>query len=129
MYLAEGSTGPWVTCLQYGLYINNDNPGGIDGIFGAGTKAAVQRFQETNQNYGVGYADGIVGDKTWSRMVAIIRSIQISLNSKYTRGVPQIGTDGYGGPETLNAIKAFQRAHGLYPNGIVSGETYNLILG
>lgn len=125
MYLNDGSTGAWVTCLQYGLYINGDNPGGIDGIFGAGTKAAVKRFQETN-SLGV---DGIVGDNTWSKMCAIIRSIQVSLNASWTKGVPQIDTDGYAGPATLNAIKGYQRAHGIYPNGIVTGETYNLLLG
>lgn len=123
MYLSEGSTGAWVTCLQYGLYINADNPGGIDGIFGGGTAEAVKRFQQTNGLRN----DGVVGDNTWNKMRDIIRGIQLDLNASWTKGVPQIDTDGYAGPSTLNAIKGYQRAHGIYPNGIVDGETYNLL--
>lgn len=65
--LQEGSTGAVVSSLQTVLTNGADQwggvtPGGIDGIFGPHTRAAVEAFQGWG---GVG-VDGIVGDQTWS---------------------------------------------------------------
>jgi N-acetyl-anhydromuramyl-L-alanine amidase AmpD len=58
MLLKKGSTGPEVKELQKALGI------GADGIFGAGTAAAVYQFQlEHNLT-----ADSIVGSKTWEAL-------------------------------------------------------------
>lgn len=62
--LQEGAIGPEVQQLQELLQKQGFNPGSIDGIFGAGTKAAVIAFQKSKEMY----ADGIVGDKTWTTL-------------------------------------------------------------
>ena len=59
--LQEGAVGPEVKQIQERLQQLGFNPGPIDGVFGAGTKAAVIAFQKSKGLY----ADGIVGDKTW----------------------------------------------------------------
>ena len=59
--LQEGAVGPEVKQLQERLQQQGFNLGSIDGVFGAGTKAAVIAFQKSKGLY----ADGIVGDKTW----------------------------------------------------------------
>jgi len=65
--LSQGTNGAAVTALQKGLtkYAHTPgstaHPGGVDGIFGAKTHAAVLAYQEER---GV-TVDGIVGDETW----------------------------------------------------------------
>ena len=63
--LKEGSKGPEVTDLQYILKLRGGkgefDPGAVDGIFGAKTKAMVIKFQQSKKLS----ADGIVGEKTW----------------------------------------------------------------
>ena len=46
MLLKTGDKGIQVTYLQYALHIMCCSPGGIDGTFGAGTEAAVRKYQE-----------------------------------------------------------------------------------
>jgi peptidoglycan L-alanyl-D-glutamate endopeptidase CwlK len=58
--LREGARGDDVRSLQSALQQKGFNPGATDGIFGAGTEAAVLAFQ---QSEGL-EADGIVGPKT-----------------------------------------------------------------
>lgn len=53
--LREGATGVWVEVLQRMLGLN------VDGGFGPGTRAAVERFQ---QRHGLP-ADGVVGQRSW----------------------------------------------------------------
>jgi len=62
--LKQGSRGPAVADLQRKLAAAGFNPGGVDGVFGANTKAAVQRFQAANHLT----ADGVVGPKTWGAL-------------------------------------------------------------
>ena len=58
--LRSGNTGNDVKKLQTALKQLGYNPGSIDGIFGANTKKAVQKFQKANKIT----ADGIVGTNT-----------------------------------------------------------------
>ncbi len=60
--LQEGAVGSEVKQLQQHLQTQGFYSGSDDGVFGAGTKAAVIAFQ---QSKGI-VADGIVGDKTWT---------------------------------------------------------------
>ena len=62
--LQEGAVGSEVKQLQQHLQQQGFNPGSVDGIFGSGTKAAVIAFQEAK---GI-FADGFVGDKTWTTL-------------------------------------------------------------
>jgi peptidoglycan hydrolase-like protein with peptidoglycan-binding domain len=64
--LKEGSTGAEVTKLQEGLKKLNFYSGTVDGTFGAKTKEAVIKFQKSQQLV----ADGVVGEKTWSKLNA-----------------------------------------------------------
>ena len=59
--LQKGSTDPAVRDLQRALKALGNNPGPIDGVFGATTEAAVKAFQQAR---GI-TADGIVGKITW----------------------------------------------------------------
>jgi peptidoglycan hydrolase-like protein with peptidoglycan-binding domain len=62
--LKQGSTGPDVTALQTRLKELGFDPHGIDGNFGAGTKAALIAFQ---QSKGLA-ADGIAGPETMNAL-------------------------------------------------------------
>ncbi len=62
--LREGSRGPAVTDLQNKLKAAGFNPGGVDGVFGPKTKAAVVAFQRAQ---GI-TVDGIVGPQTWGKL-------------------------------------------------------------
>lgn len=86
----------------------------VDGINGAGTKAAVRAFQ---RDHGL-VVDGIYGAKTDAKLVACIKSLQGKL------GVAQ---DGIVGTDTINAIKAVQRRYGLVVDGIAGKATFNAL--
>lgn len=82
MLLKNGDSGLQVKYLQQGLRIMCCNPGNIDSVFGPGTQAAVQKFQEEQ---GLA-ADGIVGDNTWDCLTAEIKPIQRALKDKCLNG-------------------------------------------
>jgi peptidoglycan hydrolase-like protein with peptidoglycan-binding domain len=67
--LKEGSKGAEVTQLQESLKKLNFYSGTVDGIFGPKTKDAVINFQKSQQLV----ADGIVGEKTWSKLNAALK--------------------------------------------------------
>ena len=72
--LRKGSTGTEVKTVQRILrqleYVGLDNkPLAVDGDFGAGTEAAVKRFQLKR---GAKNPDGIVGEWTWNRLLKAI---------------------------------------------------------
>lgn len=66
--LKEGSSGAEAKKLQESLKKLNFYSGAVDGIFGANTKSAVIKFQQS-QNL---LADGIVGNQTWSRINELV---------------------------------------------------------
>ena len=82
----------------------------VDGINGAGTKAAVRAFQ---RDHGL-TVDGIYGAKTDAKLITCIKSLQGKI------GVTQ---DGIVGTNTINAIKAVQRKYGLTVDGIYGTRT------
>lgn len=84
--------------------------GAIDGIAGAGTKAAVKAFQ---RDHGL-TQDGIYGANTNAKLIAVIKTMQ-----------GKVGTtqDGLVGTNTINAIKAVQRKYGLTVDGIYGTRT------
>ncbi|MEM7578916.1 MAG: peptidoglycan-binding domain-containing protein [Cyanobacteria bacterium P01_A01_bin.80] len=67
--LKVGSKGAEVTKLQEGLKKLNFYSGIVDGIFGSQTKAAVINFQKSQQLI----PDGIVGEKTWTKLNAVLQ--------------------------------------------------------
>ncbi len=58
-----------------------------------------------------------------------VRLIQTYLAriAEYDSNIPKIQVTGYFGPETENAVLAFQRQYGLPPRGIVGLNTWNAI--
>src|SRR5688500_13100636 len=64
--LRSGSKGAAVKELQVRLKAAGFNPGTADGAFGPKTLAAVKAFQKSR---GLS-ADGVVGPKTWGKLLA-----------------------------------------------------------
>ena len=116
MLLKNGDSGLQVKYLQQGLRIMCCNPGNIDSVFGPGTQAAVQKFQEEQ---GLA-ADGIVGDNTWDCLTAEIKPIQRALKDK---GVYSGSITGIAKDSTYNAVLKFQENCQLKADGMVGAAT------
>lgn len=116
MLLKNGDSGVQVKYLQQGLRIMCCNPGTIDSVFGAGTQAAVQKFQN---DQGIS-ADGIVGDETWNCLIAEIKPIQQALKNKgfYTGAITGIARES-----TYDAVISFQESRQLAADGMVGAAT------
>ncbi|MBQ8267721.1 MAG: peptidoglycan-binding protein, partial [Clostridia bacterium] len=58
-----------------------------------------------------------------------VRDLQtyLSLIGKNFEAIPEIPVTGYFGPQTCEAVIAFQNAFGLAPNGAVGPITWNTI--
>lgn len=65
--LREGSRGTFVRYLQQKLLSKLYPAGGVDGIFGPKTRAAVEAFQTENSLV----VDGVVGRATWEKLTPI----------------------------------------------------------
>lgn len=104
-----------------------------DGIFGAGTLAAVKSFQSSKGLV----ADGIVGAKTWTALLAAGTRPTLSKGSSgadvtrlqqalRARG-HTITIDGAFGDGTRTVVIAYQRARGLAADGIVGAATWSAL--
>lgn len=139
--IQEGSTGATVRWAQYKLVRRTMTDKQIDGIFGAGTKAAVETFQK-NSHLAV---DGIVGPATWAALGGdgaepptlsgtsqgtVVRSLQTALNQGRSSWAPTtnppLAVDGAYGPKTAAAVEAAQRHGGITIDGIVGLQTWAL---
>lgn len=145
--LKESSRGPEVIDLQYILkFLGGDqefDPGAVDGVFGAKTKAAVIKFQRSEELSD----DGIVGEKTWEALRPesdwpkkpgeflkegekgeVVKQLQNALKSSsfYTGAV-----DGVFGPITKAAVIKIQKYGELVSNtvGVVGPLTWGGIIG
>ena len=123
-----GSKGHDVRTVQY-LLTHHGTPVGVDGVFGPGTKAAVEAFQTAK---GLA-ADGIVGNPTWVALVvqvssgsngAAVSAAQGQLRSQGWR----VPLDGAFGPATLRAVRDFQTARGLAVDGVVGQATWHALV-
>ena len=98
---------------QWQLYYLGYYGGKIDGIWGAGSKAATVSFQKDNALD----ADGIFGTQTIAKSTEIIKAIQKVI----TDG--KIAIDGLAGLETKDATVRWQAEHGMTPDGIAGVNT------
>ncbi|MBV9736340.1 MAG: peptidoglycan-binding protein [Acidisphaera sp.] len=136
--LRPGSTGDDVRRLQRIFVMTKalGGPGDIDGVFGAGTEAAVKGFQQGN-----GLAvDGVVGPATWTALPAdpdtpVLRSgasgaavtgLQNGLARVFGQGDPNAPgpADGRFGPRTEASVRAYQSQRGLAADGVVGDQTW-----
>jgi peptidoglycan hydrolase-like protein with peptidoglycan-binding domain len=111
--------------------------GGADGIYGLRTAAAVKAFQRRSGLSQTGTVDeataralGLTGGSTPATGVVGLRrggrgsevkTVQRALEGAGYRLVG--GADGIFGPSTESAVRAFQRARGLSPTGVVDAPT------
>jgi hypothetical protein len=108
----------------------------VDGVFAAGTEAAVRAFQAA---VGLLPADGVIGARTWSRLPRTpgktlhrgdrdpdVNELQHKLNmwSRTVTGGRRLAVDGNFGAATEAVVRAFQTANGLPANGTVNALTW-----
>lgn len=112
-----GSTGSAVRLLQMnltGLALNYEGFS-TNGILDSKTELAVKNFQD---RFDVP-STGVVNAVTWKLLIDNVKSIQKGLTR---RGYPVVA-DGTFGSSTVNAVRRFQRSHGLAVSGIVEPRT------
>jgi len=131
--LKPGSTGDAVRSLQRALVDRGYSvAGGVDGVFGDGTKTALERFQAAQGLATTGTvtaATALALGLTTSPYLGLsagsrgdaVRQLQEALIAK---GITVVGgADGIFGPGTTEAVKQFQRNVGYYPSGQVNAAT------
>jgi peptidoglycan LD-endopeptidase CwlK len=112
------STGRYVKLLQMDLdgLDHNFNNFGVDGIYGIKTQQSVGNYQDEFELP----RDGIVDAATWKVLTDDVIAVQKRLNSLgYNVG----HADGSFSEMTIKALKRFQRANMLYPDGVVNPRT------
>ena len=100
----------------------------VDGVFGSGTKQAVEQFQSMRGLT----VDGVVGPKTLRLLNSrILYLTQPNMTGEDVKQVQQalikagakISADGVFGPGTEDAVKQFQVMKGLTADGVVGAKT------
>lgn len=153
--LRVGSSGSAVEQLQYWLnvlaqYYSAIPSVTVDGVFGAGTEAAVRAFQ---RRFGL-TVDGVVGQTTWNAIYAQYSSIQSDngtpnaypgtplregdrgANVKLAQfwlkiarttysSLSNLTVDGIFGAGTTTAVRRFQTYFGLTSDGVIGRTTWN----
>ncbi|MGG5257134.1 peptidoglycan-binding protein [Phycicoccus avicenniae] len=120
----QGSTGFRVTAVQH-LLRHRGARLTADGIFGAGTKAAVVAFQR-----GKGLAaDGVVGARTWAALVVTVQQgsrgqAVVAAQKALTARGHRLAADGIFGAGTRSAALAYQRSASLTADGVVGQRTW-----
>ncbi|BAU08531.1 N-acetylmuramoyl-L-alanine amidase [Fischerella sp. NIES-3754] len=102
-----------------------------DGINGATTKSAIEKFQSIT---GI-QQTGIAGDTTWNAINQILAKRVIRVNHaggivvRYLQFRLGVEIDGVYGPQTEAAMKRFQQQNGLTADGIVGPITWQKLIG
>ena len=134
--LRQGSNSTWpkvtVRSLQYLLDAHGAKLA-ADGIFGAGTTAAVVAFQRAHHLT----ADGVVGPQTWDALIVTVklgntgyavRAVQDQINYRAAQYHVSVAVDGIFGPTTQLAVGAFQTAGKIAADGIVGPVTWQALV-
>jgi len=133
--LKQGSKGSEVRDLQEALKALRQDPGPIDGIFGARTASAVKAFQQAREIP----VDGIVGRVTWinideadqSEPVLRVGSSGLPVRRLQSRmsavGFDTGGVDGRFSQKTEAAVKDLQQRSHLAVDGVVGSKTWAVV--
>ena len=143
--LREGNTGSAVENLQYTLYELGYYDGSIDGKYGPTTADAVRAFQIQNNLTPV---DGVAGSDTLARLYSSDAKAATEPDAQYETVYPgdtgenvvlvqdclvQMGylaaVTGTYDADTVEAVKKFQEAHGLTPDGTAGPKTLVILYG
>ena len=118
--------------LQHHLAALGLKPGLIDGRYGPITTDAVRRFQRAHDLP----VDGVADPVTLNALKASVKGspflVRTERVKELQRQLHRLGlqpgmVDGRYGPLTTQAVKRFQEAHNLPPDGIADPETLNQI--
>ena len=124
---------PKVEELQKLLKLYGYSPGTIDGKFGQGTRRAIENFQKDNHLK----PNRFVDRATWERLNIFspsglveneevnIAKVQAALRSA---GFDPGKIDGRMGKKTLEALKDFQKANALAPDGKTGFKTLSKLV-
>lgn len=117
----------------------------VDGRFGPDTQASVRAYQRATGLK----VDGTVGAGTWDSLYethaalygageiwngitvregdrgAVVKSAQLELRKL----VPWLAADGHYGPDTRDAVFAYQVVHHLKPDGVLGKDTWEHLFG
>ena len=120
MLLKQGDTGAIIKNCQYTLHILTYSIT-IDGSFGPGMVSTVRQYQ-TNNGLTV---NGQIDDATWESLQNNIIPIKYMLNEKGFYSVSAFY--GVGDVQVYNALKSFQSANGLTPDGMCGPATRTML--
>lgn len=138
--IQNGANGQAVNNVQDKLKSLGFNPGPLDGQFGPQTLAAVKNAQAA---LGL-IPDGIIGPLTWGKLFGFNVGVYSTPVTQGSNSVTKVGgiqdklislgfkpgkIDGLFGPQTLAAIKAFQKAYNLLVDGIIGPNTWQKLFG
>ncbi|GAA3385320.1 hypothetical protein GCM10017750_63460 [Streptomyces racemochromogenes] len=123
--LKEGASGPAVSALQSELNAKAGAGLGVDGKFGAGTRAAVRRFQTAA---GLG-ADGVVGPATWKNLLWHYERVTFSGNNLCDQNPDGNKTANWGTAAAVAQLEAAGRAFASAGRGRVPVGDLGLELG
>ena len=117
-----------VEYLQKLLKLYGYNPGLVDGKFGVNTRRAIEKFQKDNHLPAHRFVDRL----TWKQLNTFI-SIGLVVNAEPNMTKVQVALraagwdigkiDGRMGKKTEEALKEFQKGHGLIPDGRMGYKT------
>lgn len=151
--LMKGSSGDAVLALQQALVELGFLSGQTDGVFGEGTHNAVVAFQEKNSYPATGVVDANLqafiysgkpknakGTKTEVKTLAPIDGVSIRLNdqgqlvTKVQTRLTELGyytgdISGKYTTATRNAVKTFQKKHGITADGVCGASTQEKLFG
>lgn len=143
--LRKGNTGKDVKNLQYTLYELGYYDGERDGVYGATTEDAVRAFQIANK---ITPVDGTAGNKTLQKLYSstaiaasetspsyetirpgdkgemVVELQDCLMQAGYLQEITGVYDDA-----TVKAVKDFQRAHNLTPDGTAGAKTLVLLFG
>jgi hypothetical protein len=128
--LRRGHWNKNVVVAQYLLRHHGESGFQLNGKFGPATEQAVRRFQRASGLLD----DGVIGDKTWSRLVEDARrgdsgmkvgAIQYLLHERYGYN---IGVTKIYGATTEGMVSAFQKARCLGVDGMVGLKTWRTLI-